>query len=112
MPAGHLIDYAGGRSNGCTSWTATDAQWIIPLVESNPTTLYIYPESRDVTAVARAATDGRLASKGDLYWNTACLSEIGAPRFWSDDELGPLIARYEASHPAAAPRPLPVCNSP
>ena len=25
VPFGHLVDYAGGRSNGCTSWSAANA---------------------------------------------------------------------------------------
>jgi hypothetical protein len=46
------------------------------------------------------------------YWNGSCLSEIGKPHFWSADDLGPIIARYEAAHPAPAPRPLPLCTTP
>ena len=39
-----LVNYAGGRSNGCTSWSASDAEQIIPMMKDKPTTLYIYPE--------------------------------------------------------------------
>ena len=110
VPVGTLVDYAGGRSNGCTSWTAADAKWLMPLIRDNPTTLYIYPQSSDVQAVAQAIKAGRSPSQQGLYWNASCLSDIGAPRFWSADELGPIIARYEAAHPAPEPSPLPLCK--
>ncbi len=44
VPFGTLVNYAAGRSNGCTSWTPSDAAQIIPMVKDEPTTLYIYPE--------------------------------------------------------------------
>jgi hypothetical protein len=47
VPFGKLVDYSGGRSNGRTSWSASDAEQIIPLLKDKPTTLYIYPESHD-----------------------------------------------------------------
>ena len=59
VPFGKLIEYGGGRSNGCTTWYPTDAQWILALVEAKPTTLYIYPESTDIVAVARAVQSGQ-----------------------------------------------------
>ena len=43
VPVGTLQDYAAGRSNGCTSWSQSDAAKIIPMMQQ-PTTLYIYPE--------------------------------------------------------------------
>lgn len=110
VPMGKLVDYAGGRSNGCTSWSAADAMTIIPIMQDNPTTLYIYPEARDVEAVAVAVKAGQpLAAKG-LYWNSACLKAIGAPRFWQAKTLEPLIARYNADHPPPPPQPLPLCK--
>ena len=112
VPVGTLVDYAGGRSNGCTSWTAADAQWLMPMIRDNPTTLYVYPQSSDILAVAQALKSGRSPAQQGLYWNTSCLGEIGAPRYWSADDLGPIIARYEVAHPAPAPRPLPLCPSP
>ena len=45
VPVGTLVDYAAGRSNGCTSWSQSDAAKIIPMMKE-PTALYIYPESR------------------------------------------------------------------
>ena len=45
VPYGKLIDYGAGRSNGCTSWPASDAEKILPLAENKPTTVYIYPEA-------------------------------------------------------------------
>ena len=73
VPFGKLVDYAGGRSNGCTSWSSADARQMIAMVKNNPTTLYIYPESRDIADRSR---------KQGAYWNASCLKEIGAPKFW------------------------------
>ena len=112
VPMGALVDYAAGRSNGCTSWAAADARRIIGLVRSSPTALYIYPESGDVDAVTRAARSGRSLASSGLYWNASCLKQIGAPKFWSKASLGPVIARYEASHPQPSPRPTPICGKP
>ena len=60
VPYGKLVDYAGGRSNGCTSWSPADAEQMIAMMKGNPTTLYIYPESRDIAAVGKA---GRLLER-------------------------------------------------
>ena len=35
VPFGKLVNYAGGRSNGCTSWSPSDAGQIIPMVKDN-----------------------------------------------------------------------------
>ncbi len=103
---GAPTDYAGGRSNGCTTWTRADAQQLIPMVDGKPTSLYIYPESADIAAVAA----GR--PRAGAYWNASCLKEIGTPRFWSRQKLEPLITRYEAAHPPPPPQPLPICATP
>jgi hypothetical protein len=109
VPFGKLVDYAGGRSNGCTSWSPADAQQIISMVKDNPTTLYIYPESRDIAAVAanRSQSGG-----GRPYWNASCLKEIGAPKFWPRKTLEPMIAQYKKDHPAPPPQPVPICKEP
>ena len=52
------------------------------MVRDDPTTLYIYPESRDIDAVARAVEPEQAPSRAGLYWNAACLKDIGAPKFW------------------------------
>ncbi|EHH10071.1 hypothetical protein MEA186_20759 [Mesorhizobium amorphae CCNWGS0123] len=100
VPFGKLVDYAGGRSNGCTSWSSADARQMIAMVKNNPTTLYIYPESRDIAAVAKTGA----------YWNASCLKEIGAPKFWPRKTLEPIIAQYSKDHPAPPPQPLPICK--
>ncbi len=100
VPFGKLVDYAGGRSNGCTSWSSADARQMIAMVKNNPTTLYIYPESRDIAAVAKAGA----------YWNASCLKEIGTPKFWPRKMLEPIIAQYRKDHPAPPPQPLPICK--
>lgn len=111
VPFGQLVDYSGGRSNGCTSWSPSDAAQIIAMVRNNPTTLYIYPGAADVNAVARARAAGQSLARAGLYWNALCLNEIHAPRFWSDTSLGPLIAQFKRDHPPPPPRPLPICGA-
>jgi hypothetical protein len=111
VPFGKLVDYAGGRSNGCTSWSPADAQQIIAMVKDNPTTLYIYPESRDIAAVAQAAKSHSPSGEAP-YWNASCLKEIGAPKFWPKKTLEPMIAQYKKDHPAPPAQPLPMCKEP
>ncbi len=106
---GNLVFYAGGRSNGCTSWSPEDAGLVIPIMKDDPTTLYIYPESEDIEAVARAVKSGRSPEKAGAYWNVFCLKEIHAPKYWSQGILGPILARYERDHPPPQPQPLPLC---
>jgi hypothetical protein len=108
VPFGKLVNYAGGRSDGCTSWSASDAGQIIATMEDNPTTLYIYPESDDIDAVTQAVKSGR--SGAGLYWNASCLKEIGSPKFWPRETLEPILAQYEKNHPAPPQRPIPICN--
>ena len=110
VPFGKLVDYTGGRSNGCTSWSPSDAEQIIPMTKDNPTTLYIYPESIDIDAVAQAVAAGLSLSGVGLYWNAACLREIGAPKFWPKETLEPILAQYRKDHPAPPPRPTPICS--
>jgi hypothetical protein len=105
VPVGKLVDYAGGRSDGCTSWSPSDARQIIPMLKDNPTTVYIYPESHDIDAVARAG-------RGGSYWNASCLKEIGSPKFWPRESLEPILARYAKDHPAPPPRTPPICKEP
>ena len=104
------MSYAAGRSDGCTSWAPSDAQSIMAMTKDAPTTLYIYPESRDIEAVARAVKAGEAPSRAGVYWNAACLKDIGAPRFWSRETLEPILARYREAHPAPRPQPLPICR--
>jgi hypothetical protein len=110
VPFGTLVDYAGGRSNGCTSWTATDAAQIIPMLKDKPTTLYIYPESHDIDAIAQAMKAGRSPSRAGLYWNASCLRQIGVPKFWPKETLEPILAQYKKDHPAPPPQPPPLCK--
>lgn len=110
VPLGNLVDYAGGRSNGCTSWSASDARQIIGTVKDDPTTLYIYPDAADIDAVARVAQAGRSLSGAGLYWNASCLKEIRAPKFWRKEALVPILTEYEKDHPPPPPRPIPLCK--
>ena len=110
VPFGKLENYAGGRSNGCTSWSPSDAGQIIPMLKDNPTTLYIYPESADIDAVAQAVKVGRSPSRAGLYWNASCLKEIRSPKFWPKETLEPILVQYQKDHPAPPPRPTPICK--
>lgn len=109
VPLGKRVDYSGGRSSGCTSWSPSDAEAIVAITQKNPTTLYLYPEAADIDAVARAVAIGRSPSRAGLYWNATCLQEIGAPKYWPEDRLGPRIAQYEREHPAPRRSPMPLC---
>jgi len=106
---GKLVDYPGGRSNGCTSWSRSDAEQVIPMMKE-PTTLYIYPESNDIAAVAQALKAGRSLSRAGLYWNASCLKQIGAPKFWPKETLEPILAQYKKDHPAPPPGSIPICK--
>jgi hypothetical protein len=112
VPFGTLVDYAGGRSDGCTSWSASDTPEILAIVKDDPTTLYIYPEAADIDAVARAVTAGRSPSSAGPYWNASCLKEIGTPKFWSRETLEPILAAYRRNHPPPPSRPIPICRDP
>jgi hypothetical protein len=112
VPFGTLVDYAGGRSDGCTSWSPVDARQIIAMVKDDPTTLYIYPDAADIDSVAQAVAAGRSLSRAGLYWNASCLNEIGSPKFWPKENLEPILAQYKKDHPAPSPRPPPICRAP
>lgn len=110
VPFGTQVDYTGGRSDGCTSWSPSDARQIVEMTKDNPTTLYIYPGAADVDAVAQAVKSGRSPSRAGLYWNGSCLKEIGAPKFWSKEFLEPILAQYKKDHPTPPSRPPPICK--
>ena len=108
---GKLVNYAGGRSNGCTSWSRQDARHIVAMVKDDPTTLYIYPDAADIDAVAHAVKAGRSLSHAGLYWSASCLKDIHSPKFWSKKTLGPILARYKKDHPAPSHKPPPFCKA-
>jgi hypothetical protein len=107
---GRLVNYSAGRSNGCTSWTPSDSEKIFAMIKDRPTTVYIYPESKDIDAVRQAVKSGKSPARAGLYWNAACLRAIGAPKFWPKDTLRPIIDKYRKAHPRPPPRPLPICR--
>lgn len=107
---GNLVDYSIGRSDGCTSWSPQDARDVIPLMKDNPTTLYIYPESKDIAAIDVALASGHSPAQAGLYWNSDCLKEIGQPKFWAKQQLEPVIAQWAADHPPPPPKPAPLCQ--
>lgn len=110
VPFGELVNYTGGRSNGCTTWSPPDSREILALAEGNPTTLYIYPEAGDIEAVAKAVKAGRSLSRSGLYWNASCLSEIETPRFWPKRKLEPIINEWRQSLPKQPQLELPICD--
>ncbi|WP_130281083.1 hypothetical protein [Rhizobium sp. BK696] len=110
-PLGKLVTYAGGRSDGCTSWSPSDAPKVLSMVDGNPTTLYIYPDSSDIKAVAQAVAAGQSPVTNGSYWNASCLKAIGSPKFWPKEKLEPIIAQYKADHPPQPSRPVPMCDS-
>ncbi len=110
VPYGRLVNYTGGRSNGCTTWSPAVSEEILKRVEGNPTTLYIYPEGRDIEAVANAVKAGKSLSNAGLYWDAACLKDIRAPRFWPKRTLQPIINEWRASLPQQPPLVLPICE--
>ncbi|MEM1302150.1 MAG: hypothetical protein AAGH17_06190, partial [Pseudomonadota bacterium] len=110
VPFGRLVDYTAGRSNGCTTWSAKDSKEVLDIVEGNPTTLYIYPESKDINAVAKAVGQGKSLSMAGLYWNASCLQDIGAPKFWPKRQLQPVINDWRDSLTPRPRRELPICS--
>lgn len=110
VPFGTLVNYTGGRSNGCTTWSPSETEEVLPLADGKPTTLYVYPESRDIDAVANAVTAGTSLSKAGVYWNAECLKAIGKPKFWPKSQLQPIIDAWRESLPEMAPYVLPICK--
>lgn len=110
VPFGKLVNYTSGRSNGCTTWSTRASQEIISLVQGNPTSLYIYPESKDINAVANVVQSGQSLDKARLYWNKTCLSAIGQPKFWPKQVLQPVINQWRQSLPKRPPSVLPICK--
>lgn len=110
VPYGKLVNYTGGRSNGCTTWSPAESREILSLVEGNPTTLYIYPEGRDIDAVAKAVKKRKTLRSAGLYWNASCLKAIGSPRFWPKRKLQPIINEWRRSLPKQPPLELPICK--
>lgn len=110
VPFGKLVNYTGGRSNGCTTWSLSEAEEILKLASDNPTTLYIYPESGDIDAVAKAVKQGKSLSGAGLYWNARCLSAIRSPKFWPKGDLQPIIDEWRRSLPKQPPLVLPICD--
>jgi hypothetical protein len=110
VPFGTFVNYSSGRSNGCTTWTPSDAEAIFAMVQDRPTTLYIYPESTDIDAIAQAVKAGRSPARAGLYWNASCLKDIRAPKFWPREKLEPILLKLRKPPPAGPPQPLPICK--
>ena len=109
VPFGTPVDYTGGRSDGCTSWSPADTSHIVAMVKDDPTTLYIYPDAADIAAVAQGLAGRHSPSRPGPYWNAYCLKQIGSPKYWPERVIEPLLAEYRRLHPAPPPRPAPLC---
>ena len=110
VPYGKLLNYSDGRSFGCTSWPPSESQQIFAMLKGRPTTLYIYPESADIVAVARAVKAGRSPARAGVYWDASCLKEIGAPNFWPRETLEPILMKHRKANRRPPPEPLPLCK--
>jgi hypothetical protein len=110
VPFGKLLNYEGGRSDGCTTWSPSEAKRIVAMVEDGPTTLYVYPEAGDVKSVTKAIAAGQSLSFARLYWNQSCLKEIGTPKFWPAEVLEPKLLEYRKAHPAPPESRPPICK--
>ncbi|WP_353617470.1 hypothetical protein [Tropicibacter sp. R15_0] len=110
VPFGRLVDYTAGRSNGCTTWSDTATQEILPLINKDPAALYIYPEGSDITQIRAALKSGKSLGSEGLYWNKTCLAKIGKPQFWPKRKLQPVINRWRRSLPKQPPLELPICK--
>ncbi|WP_243694398.1 murein L,D-transpeptidase catalytic domain family protein [Shimia isoporae] len=110
VPFGRLVDYTSGRSNGCTTWSKPATTEILRIADGNPTTLYIYPASQDINAIAKAVKKGTSLARAGLYWNEACLAAIGTPKFWPKRTLQPIINEWRSSLPKRPPLELPLCE--
>jgi hypothetical protein len=110
VPFGRFVNYAGGRSGDCTTWSRSNARKIVAMVKDNPTTLYIYPEAADIAAVAQAVKVRQSLRHAGLYWNASCLKAIRSPKFWPKETLGPILVQYKKDHPPGPPQPTPICK--
>lgn len=113
VPYGTLVNYSAGRSSGCTSWPRDADEQFLSIADS-PTTVYIYPEAKDIVAVGRAVRAGQSPSRAGAYWNASCLKEIGEPNFWPREKLEPALAQYAKKHKSAPARTLsdlPLCKT-
>lgn len=114
VPYGKLVDYSAGRSSGCTSWPQAENGTILAIAKNRPTTVYIYPEAKDIVAVGRAVEAGQSPSRAGTYWSASCLREIGKPNFWPREKLEPALTRYAQKRKPARPRTLsdlPLCKT-
>ncbi len=110
VPFGKLVDYTSGRSNGCTTWSKPATEQILKIADGKPTTLYIYPSSKDINAMAKAIQRGKSPQQSGLYWHAACLKTIGIPKFWPKKTLQPIINDWRDSLPKQPPLELPLCK--
>lgn len=114
VPYGKLVNYSAGRSSGCTSWPLEADAQILAIAKNNPTTVYIYPEAKDIVAVGRALRAGQSPSRAGLYWHASCLKEIGEPNFWPREKFEPALVQYNKKRKASTSRSLddlPLCKA-
>lgn len=75
-----LIDYSGGRTEGCLGLQPDIAPAILAIAEDRPMSIYIYPQKSDIQKM----TDASVTEKP--YWNAECLKAIGTPVYFGANE--------------------------
>ena len=110
VPFGSLVNYTGGRSNGCTSWSPSDAERISAMVKDNPTTLYIYPKSQRHRRRRESGEGREVAIARRTVLERLLLESNRRPEILAKETLEPIIVKYKKDHPPPPWRPLPICK--
>ena len=113
VPFGTLVNYSGGRSNGCTTWTPPDSEKIFEMAKDRPTTLYIYPELDDIDAVAQGVKAGRSPARAGTLLERLLLARNPRAEILAEGTLEPILVEYlkkDRPSPPPQPQPLPICK--
>ena len=109
VPFGTLVDYAAGRSNGCTSWSQSDAAKIIPMMKE-PSALYIYPESKRHRR-GRESGEGRQVAVARRPLLECVLPESDRrAEILAEGEARADPEKWKEAQPIPPPQPLPICK--
>ncbi len=76
--ADKLINYNGGRTEGCLGMPEEDAALILTVAKDHPMSVYVYPQKADIENMSDP--------ESKPYWNKECLAEIGTPKYYGDGE--------------------------
>lgn len=89
-----LIEYSGGRTEGCIGLQPEIAPAILAIAQNHPMSIYIYPQKNDIQQM----TDASVAEKP--YWNAECLKAIGSPVYFGANESPKLENAIRAQNEA------------